>query len=137
MTFRCKRLSERRLNQMVASSMIPLRCCCCCCCLITKLCPTLRPHGLQPARLLLFMRFSRQEYWSGLPFPSAGDLPDPETEQASPAWQVDSLPQSPLGSPPLGWHARKHTKLQEWRTGRWLLISELNELKLGGLKCIL
>ena len=33
----------------------------------------------------LFMGFSRQEYWSGLPFPSPGDLPDPEIEPASPA----------------------------------------------------
>ena len=33
----------------------------------------------------LSMRFSRQEYWSGLPFPSPGDLPDPGTEPGSPA----------------------------------------------------
>ena len=45
------------------------------------------------------MRFSRQEYWSGLPFPSPGDLPDPGTEPVSPAWQVDSLPLSHLGCP--------------------------------------
>ena len=43
--------------------------------------------------------FSRQEYWSELPFPSPGDLPDPGTESAPPAWQVDSLPLSHLGSP--------------------------------------
>ena len=42
----------------------------------------------------LSVEFSRQEYWSGLPFPSAGDLPDPGTEPASPALQVDSLPNS-------------------------------------------
>ena len=42
------------------------------------------------------MRFSRQEYWSGLPFPSAGDLPDPEIEQASPAWQVVLYHRAPL-----------------------------------------
>ena len=39
------------------------------------------------------MGFSRQEYWSGLPFPSPGDLPDPGTEPASPvspALKVDS-----------------------------------------------
>ena len=39
----------------------------------------------------LSMGFSRQEYWSGLPFPSAGDLPDPGIESASPALQADSL----------------------------------------------
>ena len=38
------------------------------------------------------MAFSRQEYWSGLPFPSAGDLPNPEIEPGSPALQADFLP---------------------------------------------
>ena len=45
------------------------------------------------------MEFSRQEYWSGLPFPSLGDLPDPEIEFGSPALQADSLPSEPLGKP--------------------------------------
>ena len=38
------------------------------------------------------MGLSRQEYWSGLPFPSPGDLPDPVIKSRSPALQVDSLP---------------------------------------------
>ena len=38
------------------------------------------------------MEFSKPEYWSGHPFPSPGDLPNPEIERASPALQVDSLP---------------------------------------------
>ena len=50
----------------------------------------------------LRMEFSRQKYWSGLPFPSPGDLPDPGTEPVSPTWQVDSLLLSHLGSP-TGW----------------------------------
>ena len=37
------------------------------------------------------MEFSRQEYWSGLPFPSPGDPPDPEIEPGSPTLQADSL----------------------------------------------
>ena len=37
------------------------------------------------------MGFSRQEYWSGLPFPSPGDLPDPEIEPRSSALQADAL----------------------------------------------
>ena len=37
------------------------------------------------------MEFSRQEYWSGLPFPSPGDLPDPEIEPGSPAFQADAF----------------------------------------------
>ena len=39
----------------------------------------------------LSMRFSRQECWSGLPFPSPGNLPDPGTEPRSPALQADAL----------------------------------------------
>ena len=46
----------------------------------------------------LSMGFPRQEYWSGLPFPSPGDLPDPGTELASPALKVDSLPAESLES---------------------------------------
>ena len=45
---------------------------------------SLQPYGLLPARLLYPWDFSRQEYWSGLPFPSPGDLPDPGIELASP-----------------------------------------------------
>ena len=45
------------------------------------------------------MEFSRQGYWSGLPFPSPGDIPDPEIEPRSPALQVDSLPSEPPGKP--------------------------------------
>ena len=41
------------------------------------------------------MEFSRQEYCSGLPFPSPGDLPDPGIKLRSPALQVDSLPTEP------------------------------------------
>ena len=48
---------------------------------------------------LLSMGFSRQKYWSGLPFPPPGDLPDPGTEPTSPALQADSLPLEPLGKP--------------------------------------
>ena len=47
----------------------------------------------------LSMGFPRQEYWSGLPFPSPWDIPDPEIELVSPDWQVDSLPLNHLGSP--------------------------------------
>ena len=45
------------------------------------------------------MGFSRQEYWSGLPFPSPGDLPNPGIEPGSLALQADSLPSVPLGKP--------------------------------------
>ena len=47
------------------------------------------------------MGFSRQEYWSGLPFPSPGDLPDPGIEPRSPALQADALTSEPPGKPHL------------------------------------
>ena len=45
------------------------------------------------------MGFSWQEYWSGLPFPSPGDLPDPGIETGSPTLQADALLSEPPGSP--------------------------------------
>ena len=45
------------------------------------------------------MGFSRQEYWSGLPFPSPGDLPNPGIEPRSPALQADALTSEPPGKP--------------------------------------
>ena len=45
------------------------------------------------------MGFYRQEYWSGLPFPSPGDLPDPGIKPRSPAFQADSLTSEPPGKP--------------------------------------
>ena len=45
------------------------------------------------------MGFSRQEYWSGLPFPSPGDLPDPGIEPRSPPLQADTLLSKPPGKP--------------------------------------
>ena len=47
----------------------------------------------------LSMEFSRQEYWSGLPFPSLGDLSNPGIELGSLALQADSLPSEPPGKP--------------------------------------
>ena len=49
----------------------------------------------------LSMGFSRPEYWSGLPFPPAEDLPDPGIEPTSPALETDSLLLNYLGSPGL------------------------------------
>ena len=45
------------------------------------------------------MGFSRQEYWSGLPFPSPGDLPDPGIEPGSPALEAGTLTSEPPGKP--------------------------------------
>ena len=60
--------------------------------LVAKSCPTLATPWTVACQAPLSVGFSRQEYWSGLPFPSAGDLPDPGIEPRSPALQADSLP---------------------------------------------
>ena len=59
------------------------------------------------------MEFSRQEYWSGWPFPPPGDLPDPGIEPRSPASQADSVPSELPGKPK--W---KHSALgNTWELG--------------------
>ena len=62
---------------------------------------SLRLPGLSPARFLYPWGFSRHEHWSGWPFPSPGDLPNPGNEPSSPALQADSLPSEPPGKPSL------------------------------------
>ena len=56
------------------------------------------------------MGFSRQEYWSGLPFPSPGDLPNPGIEPGSPALQTDALSSEPLGKPDVQYAAAAAAK---------------------------
>ena len=60
--------------------------------LVVKLCLTLVTPWTVAHQAPLSMRFSRQEYWSGLPFPSPGDLPDTGIKPRSPVLQADSLP---------------------------------------------
>ena len=52
----------------------------CCCCLVAKLSLTLATPWTIASQAPLSLRFPRQEYWSGLPFPPSGDLPDPGIE---------------------------------------------------------
>ena len=59
---------------------------------VAKSYPTLATSWTVACQAPLFMGFSRQECWSGLPFPSPGDLPDPGIETGSPVLQADSLP---------------------------------------------
>ena len=67
--------------------------------LVAKLCLTLATPGTVACQASLAMGFSRQEYRSGLPFLSPGDLPDPGVEPGSPALQADSLPTELEGKP--------------------------------------
>ena len=59
--------------------------------LVTQFCVTLCDPWTVVLQAPLPVKFSRQEYWSGLPFLSRGDLPDPEIEPRSPALWADSL----------------------------------------------
>ena len=67
--------------------------------LIAKSCLTLVTLWTVECQALLSMGFSRQEYWSGLPFPSPGDLRNTRTEPGSPALQADSLLMNYEGRP--------------------------------------
>ena len=67
--------------------------------LITKSCPTLVTPWTVACQTPLSIGFSRQEYYSGLLFPSPGDLSDPGIEPRSPALQADSLPTELQGKP--------------------------------------
>ena len=72
-------------------------------CKVCHKCPNYKECGNPKAALQIRMKinqamgFSRQEYWSGLPFPSPEDLPDPGIKPRSPALQADTLPTEPPG----------------------------------------
>ena len=63
------------------------------------------------------MGFSGQEYWSGLPFPSPGDLPKPGIEPQSPALQADALSSEPPGKP--------LSKITQTLNGKHFIISPI------------
>ena len=60
-------------------------------------CPTLAIPWTAAYKATPSMEFSRQEYWSGLPFPSPGDFPVPDIKSRSPTLQVDVLPSETPG----------------------------------------
>ena len=73
------------------------------------------------------MGFSKQEYWSGLPLPSPGDLPDPGIEPESPALQAEALPREPSGKPThdLTMCQRPHQQtISQWALGFNIRILE-------------
>ena len=67
--------------------------------LVAKSCPILVTPWTVACQAPLSMGFSRQEYWSGLPFPSPGDLPNSGIKPRSPALQTDALPSEPPEKP--------------------------------------
>ena len=67
--------------------------------LVSQSCPTLATPWTAVRQAPLSLGFSRQEYWSELPFPSPGDLPNQGIEPRSPALQAGSLPAELQGKP--------------------------------------
>ena len=73
------------------------------CCLVAKLYSTLATPCTVAHQVLLSMGFPRQACWSGLPFHSPGDLPDPRIKPTSPALAANSLPLSHEGNANDSW----------------------------------
>ena len=91
-------------KESVYLSLYIVWCVCVCVCARARaharlVCLTLQPHRLVAYQALLSVEFFRQEYWSGFPFPSPEDFPDPGIESGSPVLQADSLPTELLGKP--------------------------------------
>ena len=64
---------------------------------VAQLCPTLDPTDSSLHQAPLSMGFSRQDYWSGLPLPAPGNLPNPGIESRSLTLSTDALPSEPPG----------------------------------------
>ena len=87
--------------------------------LVAQSCPTLATPWTVACQAPLSMGFSRQEYWSGLQYPSPGDLPKPGIEPGSHAWHADFLPTELWGKPQT---IRKHMVI----FGYWTCLIPLN-----------
>ena len=98
--------------------------------LVAKLCPTLSTPWTVACQATLSMGFSRQEYRSGLPFPSPGNLPDPGTEPKSPALQADSLLTELSGNLPSKEKCIKNPVKSKYLYLNWLCGININFLVL-------
>ena len=118
-----------KVNNNTVSKIHP----CAVLCLVAQSCQnSLWPHGLSPTRLLCPWGVSRQEYWSGLPCPPPGDLPNSGIEPRSPKLQVNSflseLPGKPILYDSFIWHSPKYIIIEREDVGgngchglrRWL-----------------
>ena len=79
----------------------------------------------------LFMGFSRQEYWSGLPFPFPGDLPDPGIKPRSLSLQADSLLSEPSGKPQGTRIGKQKSLISSWVCIGCILIKETPDFYLS------
>ena len=80
--------------------------------IVVKLCLTFATPWTVACQAPLSMGFCRQDCWSGGPFPSAGDLPNPGIKPRSPALQSDSLPTELWSNPLLGYNPCGHKKVR-------------------------
>ena len=80
---------------------------------VAQLCRLFSTPWTVAGRAPLSMEFSRQEYWSGLLFPSLGDLPNPGIKPRSTTLQANSLPSEPPGKP--HYFLKQHVNLQLYR----------------------
>ena len=72
---------------------------CFCCCLVARSCPTLETPWTVAHQALQSVGFPREEYWSGLPFPSPGDLSNPGIKPTSPMLAGRFFTTEPQGNP--------------------------------------
>ena len=101
------------------------------CVLVTQSCLTLCNPWTAAHQAPLSMGFSRQGYWSGLPFLSPGKLPDPGIEPRSPALQADSLPtELPWKLPTYTQNQEKNSQTQRSRV-KWYLSGAVGQQKQG------
>ena len=83
---------------------------------VALLCLTPCDPGKVAYQALPSMGFSRQEYWSGRPFPFPGDHLNPGIEPGSPAWKIDALPSEPLETLTIiGWIYVVNTRLWSFK----------------------
>ena len=82
--------------------------------------------SLRPPWTIQSVKFSRPEYWSEKPFPSPGDLPNPDVEPGSLALQADSLPAKPPGTPSM---SASIDKLGDWD---WHIYSTICKIDNSG-----
>ena len=92
--------------------------------LVAVSCPTLATPWTVDCQAPLSMGFFRQEYWSGLPLPSPGGLPDPGIESGPPALQADSLPTELEGSSSIS-HWIWLPQEGSWLWARWFYLVEV------------
>ena len=85
--------SQRDITERLSMSSMVKGCVCVCVCCVQLF----ATPWTVPSQVLLSIKFSRQNYWSGLPFPSPQDLPYPGIKPWSPALQADSSPSEPPG----------------------------------------